>query len=380
MRILYWTPLFWPETGGIEVVAQKMVTGLRERGHQLLVLASHGSMSQPDDTTYEGVPVRRFHFWQALSRRDPGLIAAIRRLTTALLKDFKPDVIHSNFSGYTAYFQLASVTACQAPLLLALHSSLYGTKTGADTVLGNLLRSAEWVTADSQSTLDDARAIAGEIGDRSSVVYNGQAYRDSDPAPLPWNEPRLMAIGRLAPEKGFDLAIAALKLLRERFPRLTLHLVGDGPQRAALQKQAKDLGLMEAVEFVGNVPNGLIPDLINRATVVLIPSRCRESFSLVAVEAALMGRPVVAAAVGGLREVVREGETGLLFEMNNSQTLAAAVGTLLVDPELAGKMGEAARNRARNLFTLERMILDYETLYQRLAVANQLARNAEARP
>jgi len=380
MKILYWTPLFWPEIGGIEVIAQKMVTGLSERGHRLLVLAAHGSTPQPDESTYAGVPVRRFHFWQALAQRDPGLIATICRQTSALKKDFQPDVVHSNFSGYTAYFQLADAAAYKAPLLVALHSSLQGMRAGADTVLGNLLRSAAWVTADSQSTLDDARAIAGEINGRSSIIYNGQALGTSDPEPLPWDEPRLLAIGRLESEKGFDLAIDALKLLRERFPNLTLLLVGDGPQRAALQKQACDLGLAEAVEFVGQAPDLLITGLLNRATIVLIPSRCRESFPLVAVEAAQMGRPVVAAAAGGLREAVLEGETGLLVEMENSRALAVAVGTLLADPELTEKMGNNARKRALHLFTLERMILDYETLYLRLAAASQSAWNPEAKP
>ena len=380
MKILYWTPLFWPETGGIEVVAQKMVTGLRDRGHRLQVLASHGSTSQPDDTTYEGIPIRRFRFWQALSRRDPGLIAAIRREVAALIKDFQPDLIHCNFSGYTAYFQLAVAKTCRAPLLLALHSSLYGKETGVDTVLGKLLHAAGWVTAVSQSTLDDARAIAAEIVDRSSVIYNGLTLGISDPEPLPWQEPRLMAIGRLAREKGFDLAIAALKLLRERFPRLTLHLVGDGPERAALQRQAGDLGIEQSVEFVGKVPNRMIPGLLNRATIVLIPSRSRESFSLVAVEAAQMGRPVVAAAAGGLREVVRAGETGLLVEMESPQAIATAVGTLLADPQRTGKMGNDARKWARNAFGLDRMIAEYEDVYRRLAAAKPQVWSKEVRP
>ena len=380
MKILYWTPLFCPETGGIEIVAQKMVTGLRDRGHQLLVMASHGSTLQPDDTTYEGIPIRRFHFWQALSRRDSGLIAAIRREIAVLIKDFQPDIIHCNFSGYTAYFQLAVAKTCRAPLLLVLHSSLFGRETGSDTVLGKLMSSADWVTAVSQSTLDDARTVAPVICDRSSVIYNGQTFAACDPAPLPWDESRLMVIGRLAFEKGFDVAIAALKLLRERFPRLTLHLVGDGPERAALQRQAGDLGIEQSVEFVGKVPNRMIPGLLNRATIVLIPSRSRESFSLVAVEAAQMGRPVVAAAAGGLREVVRAGETGLLVEMESPQAIATAVGTLLADPQRTGKMGNDAREWARNAFGLDRMIAEYEDVYRRLAAAKPQVWSKEVRP
>jgi glycogen(starch) synthase len=189
-----------------------------------------------------------------------------------------------------------------------------------------------------------------------------------------------MSIGRLTCEKGFDLAIAALKLLLERFPRLTLHLVGDGPERAALQRQASDLGIEKSVEFVGMVPNRMIPDLLKRATIVLIPSRSRESFSLVAVEAAQMGRPVVAAAAGGLREVVREGETGLLVELESPQAIATAVGTLLVDPQRTGKMGNDAREWALNAFGLDRMMNEYETVYRRLAAAKPQVGCKEVRP
>ena len=344
-------------------------------------MASHGrARLQPDDTTYEGIPVRRFHFWQALSRREPSLIAAIRREISVLIKDFQPDVIHYNFSGYTAYFQLAVAKTCRAPLLLVLHSSLFGRETGSDTVLGKLMSSADWVTAVSRSTMDDARAIAKEIGGRSSVIYNGLTLRACDPSPLPWAEPRLMVIGRLAFEKGFDVAIAALKLLRERFPRLTLHLVGDGPERAALQRQASDLGIEQSVEFVGMVPNRMIPGLLKLATIVLIPSRSRESFSLVAIEAAQMGRPVVAAAAGGLREVVREGETGLLVELESPQSIATAVGTLLANPQRTGKMGNYAREWARNAFGLDRLMGEYETVYRRLAAAKPQVGSKEVRP
>lgn len=379
MTILYWTPLFGSEIGGIEIVARAMVRALRQRGHRLLVIAAHGPSAQPDEGEDDGIPIRRFHFCQSLAGRDLGRIAAIRRQAAAIQNDFQPDVVHNNFSGHTAYFQLAIAAATRVPLLVSLHSSLQGQRGGADTVLGNLLRTADWVTAVSRSTLDDARAIVPEIENRSSVIYNGRAPFAPTLVPLPLTMPRLVAIGRLVPEKGFDLAIGALNLLRAEFPDLVLHLVGAGPERAALQKQVNESGLENSVKFIGEVPHDAIHDQLNRATIVLVPSRCRESFSLVAVEAAMLGRPVIATAAGGLSEVVLDGKTGLLVEMEKPAALATAVRELLAHPDLAAAMGQNGRERALRIFSFERMVSEYEDMYLRLA-AEQQFRNAEARP
>jgi glycogen(starch) synthase len=98
-----------------------------------------------------------------------------------------------------------------------------------------------------------------------------------------------------------------------------------------------------------------------------MPSRWEEPFGLVAVEAALMARPVVASRVGGLAEVVADGETGLLVDKEDPAALARAVTHLLKNPATAERMGQAARRRARELFGFERQVDAYDGLYQRLA-------------
>ncbi len=98
-----------------------------------------------------------------------------------------------------------------------------------------------------------------------------------------------------------------------------------------------------------------------------MPSRWEEPFGLVAVEAALMARPVVASRVGGLAEVVADGETGLLVDKEDPAALARAVTHLLKNPATAERMGQAARRRARELFGFDRQVDAYDGLYQRLA-------------
>jgi glycogen(starch) synthase len=211
-----------------------------------------------------------------------------------------------------------------------------------------------------------ARRIVPEIAPRSSLIHFGFDARDVPPEPLPLDEPRLLCLGRHVFEKGFDLALKAFSTLVDRFPKLRLIIASDGPARPDLERQAVRLGLIQRVDFIGWVESAQIPAVLNSATLVLIPSRVIEGFGLVAMEAAMMGRPVVAARSGGLPEVVIDGETGLIVERENSDALAAAIASLLEHPEVTAQMGRAARDRAQAAFSWERHVDAFDALYRRL--------------
>jgi glycogen(starch) synthase len=178
----------------------------------------------------------------------------------------------------------------------------------------------------------------------------------------------VLCLGDVAPHKGFDIAVRALPLLLRRFPTLRLVVAGDGPSSDALRRLAAREGVSGALALVGAVPHDDAPCLMNEASVVAVPSR-RESFSLVALEAALMARPVVAARVDGLPEVVAHGETGLLVEPENPAALAAAIGMLLESPATAARLGNEARRRARRQFGVRRQVDAYRHLHRRIVAA-----------
>jgi glycogen(starch) synthase len=184
-----------------------------------------------------------------------------------------------------------------------------------------------------------------------------------------------LCLGRLAREKGFDLALTALPSIASRFPGLNLVISGDGPERENLQRQAVDLGVDKLVKFTGWISPGAVPEVINTATAVLMPSRWEEPFGLVALEAALMARPIVAAKVGAIPEIVLHEQTGLLVEPENAGALANAVARLLEDPPTAERMGRRARRRALANFSFERHVDAYEAVY-RSVVADWRARTA----
>ncbi|MGH9184181.1 MAG: glycosyltransferase [Acidimicrobiales bacterium] len=162
--------------------------------------------------------------------------------------------------------------------------------------------------------------------------------------------PVLLFVGRIQPLKGLDVAVATLAALGH--PAAELVAVGgpsgrDGESELVrVRAMVHELGLAGRVRFVAPQPHHLLSTWYRAADVVLVPSRS-ESFGLVALEAAACGTPVVAAAVGGLRTIVRHGHTGFLVEGRRPEAYAAYVAELVSNPRLARQMGASAADRAR---------------------------------
>jgi len=342
-------------------VAEGVLRGLRQCGEEITVVTSQDAPGLPRRSEWEGISVRRFPFWQVLSGGRIDEVFSLCRDIDALHREVAPDIVHMNGLGPSAFFHLESMRGRRQPLLVSLHSS--NTLSGAATTLvRQTLEQAHWVAACSRSLLSEACAAVPAIAERASVVFNGLDAPRLPPAPLP-TQPRVLCVGDVAPHKGFDLAVCALPLLLRRFPTLRLVVAGAGPSSGELVRLAAREGVSDAVELLGAVDHVDVPGLMNAASVVAIPSR-RESFSLVALEAALMARPVVAARVGGLPEIVAHGETGLLVEPDSSTALASAISTLLESPATAERLGGQARRRAQRDFGLQRQVDAYRQLHR----------------
>jgi glycosyltransferase involved in cell wall biosynthesis len=207
-----------------------------------------------------------------------------------------------------------------------------------------------------------ARAVEEAVGLPSGTVrtiYNGVPDLPVDPLPRRANGPVIGAVGRLSPEKGYDLAIRALSDV----PDATLVLVGDGSERERLETIAQELGLADRVEFAGwsEEPRRYLPGF----DAFVLPSR-QEGFPLAVVEAMLASVPVVASDVGSVGEAVLDGETGYLVPVEDPTALADRLRRLLSDRELAQRLGRSGRERARAHFTAEAMAHSFETLYREI--------------
>jgi len=370
MRVLFWSGTFWPNIGGVEVLASRVLPALRERGYEFIVVASKTHAELRDEDRYRGIKIYRFPFHVDDPHRSIDHLVEVRRKVAALKREFAPRLVHVNIVGLDNLFHLTTANAHRAPTLVTLHGR-WMTQTAS--IVGNTLRAADWVAGCSAAILNDGKRLVPEITPRSSIIYNGVEAPSLPPTALSFDAPRLLCLGRLHREKGMDVALAAFATIARRFPRARLILAGDGAARSDLEQQVADLHISHAVEFVGWVAPEEVPALINSATLVLIPSR-EEAFSLVALEAALMARAVVGTRVGGLPEVVVHHETGLLVDKEDSAGLAQAISFLIDNPDAAVRMGQAARRRVEKVFSWEKHVDAYDALYQKLIGENSPTR------
>lgn len=371
VRILYWSELFWPYAGGAEIFARSLLPALRDRGAEISVVTSHDHLDLPDRADLDGVPVYRFPMRAALARRRLDEVAEVTGRVREVKRALCPDVVHVSGLGPATVFHLLTEPAHPAPFLLSLRTEVLPSQRPAGhSLLGRALAGAGWVTAVSAAVLDQVRRLAPGIAGRSSVLPNFVEPPARRPGPLPFAPPRLLCLGRLIEAKGFDLAVRALAAVRVRHPGARLVIAGDGPERPSLERLVGRLGLGDAVEFPGAVARAELPGLLDAATLLLVPSR-REGLSMVALEAALMARPVVAARTGGLPEVVVDGQTGRLVPPGDVPALAEAINALLDEPSGAAELGRRARLRATAAFGRDRWVDAYVGLYHTLSRAGR---------
>ena len=364
MRILFWSGNFWPVIGGAEVLASQLLPALQERGHEFTVVTSRRPSDRPHEEIYKGIPVHRFPFRENLNQLSQ--LVEIKQRIQNLKKQFTPDLIHISAVERDHVFHLLTAHAYPAPLLITLHNVLTQEVEKSDSWLRRLITSADWVSCVSVSVLTATRIMLPSIACRSSVIYNALDISAVAPKAAPADAPQLLCLGRLKARKGFDVALTAFASICGRFPQVRLVVAGDGPERPSLERQAARLGIAEVVDFIGWVAPEDVPKVVAKATAVVMPSR-HEPFGLVALDAALMARPIVASRVGGLAEVVTHQETGLLVEPEDSAGVAEALAFLLENHESAVEMGRVARERAQAVFSWNRCVSGYDELYQELA-------------
>lgn len=201
-----------------------------------------------------------------------------------------------------------------------------------------------------------------------AVIHNGISIRAPRPEQveatraalqLTGRGPLLLSAGRLTEQKSHITLLQALPVLRQRFPDLTLLLAGDGPLRATLEAEVRQLDITSSVRFLGF--RGDIPELMALADIFVLPS-VSEGLPFVILEAMGLGKPVVSTRVAGIGEVIEDGTNGLLIASADPQAIAEAVTRVLADPDRAAAMGTAARKTVQEGFTIDVMCRQYEAL------------------
>lgn len=376
---------------------------LRERGVEVEVLAP--SYRGLGDQVVEGVRVHRFRYaprrLETLTHDQtapdrirerpwyltlvPGYVWAGRRAARRLARSGDFDVVHAFWPLPHGLLGMSAKEAAGVPLV----STFFGVELTwlrsqlgfLRPVLRSILRASDAVTVISSHTAAEIEGVAPGTAVRTipfgAALEPGEAARPHA-SPAASGEYRLLFVGRLVERKGVQVLLAALRLLGGRVP-VRLVVVGEGPLRGELESLARELGLAGMVEFTGSISGEALERRFGECDALVLPAVRDakgdvEGLGVVLIEALLHGRPVIASASGGIVDIVRDRETGLLVPPGDASALAVAIERYAIEPALGARLAAAGREHVLREFSWS-TITDHL-----LGVYREVTRSEEEKP
>ncbi len=257
-------------------------------------------------------------------------------------------------------FGLPAAAAARVPVRIANRREINPDKSATEIALQRAAyAAAHQVVANSHAAANRLRR-EGVPARKITVIANGLDAREFPPRPVRSRRQRIIVVANLRPEKGHDVLIDAAPEVLRRHPDVAFEFVGGGAARDALAARARDRGVLDRITFTGHCQN--VAEKLAAADVFVLPSRS-EALPNAVLEAMAAGLPVVASAVGGIRELIVHGQTGLLLPPDRPDALACQICRVLEDEALANRLGMSARADAHARYSFERMVAQFERLY-----------------
>ena len=362
MRILFHISEL--DIGGAESMLFMLATGLAERGHEVEVACLTGNGAVGNWLEKAGIPV---HYLNARKSWPPSLLLPLRKV----IRNFKPEVLH-NFlfhanmvgrfvgwvTGVPAVICAVRVEDVERSFRLWVDGATHWMMHRQTCVSESARR---FTHEKSSIPMEKLIAIPNAIDlSKFENLESGKLRRELD---LDTDAPILLTVGRLSKQKGVQYLLRAMPEVLSEISNTRLALVGAGEDEESLKALARELGIQEAVRFLGW--HAEIPEFLKDADLFVLPSLW-EGMPNVILEAMASGVPSVATEVGGTPELVSDGETGVLVPPADSDALARNIIFLLQDRELRIRMGQNALERAKSHFSPEQMIARNERLYAEL--------------
>lgn len=351
--------------GGAGIYLFNLLSALDRRRFDISVILPRGSLLGARLRKLNGVAV-----YEADIRGDSSFSLSAILPLRRILKAISPDIVHTHasLSGRIAA-RLLSVPRVFVTRHSAWETGRFrGMKRILSSLLSRLFGDLYIATADAARR--DLYAI-GVPSDRTVTVRNGSPEKtrasESEAAlyrsklSIPRDAFVVTVTARLSKEKGVDTLIRAARKLLEKDGDFRFLIVGDGKERHALSALARNYGIEDKVIFTGFLAD--TAGVLSLSNILVSASRGTETSSLAISEAMSLGIPVVASDFGGNTEMVRDGENGLLFPVDNSSRLADCIERIRRNEALYERLSRGARTRYLREFTLSRMVHTYEVLY-----------------
>jgi N-acetyl-alpha-D-glucosaminyl L-malate synthase BshA len=365
----------YASVGGSGVVATELALALADRGHIVHLVSAELPFRWRWGTpglSFERVDTPSYPLF-----REPQYLLALTNTLVRVSRAHKLDILHAHYAvphataAYLAHQILTADTGATPPrTVTTLHGTditLIGSDASYASVVGFSIERSHGITAVSESLKRDTEAslsIQSEIRVIPNFLDGSVWTRRPDPSlrarlAAPGSGSVIVHVSNFRPVKRISIVLDIFGMILARLPA-RLVMIGDGPDRPAAERQAAVMGLSHHVEFVGEQQD-LVPWL-STADIFLLPSS-QESFGLAAVEAMACGVPVVASRVGGLPEVIVDGETGFVSDPSDPRVMADKAIDLLLDAPRREAMGRAAAEDVRARFSADAVVPRYEAFY-----------------
>lgn len=368
----------YASVGGSGVVATELGRALAQRGHRIHLISS-----EPPFRWRDGVPGMFFEKVQVPPYplfREPQYLLALTNTIVRVAESERLDVIHAHYAvphataAYLARHMLDDSPGRTPRTVTTLHGTditLIGSDPSYRRVVAFSIEQSDGVTAVSRSLRADTISAVGVTRD-IEVIPNfldcAEYRRQTDPVlrtrlcPPERYDAVVIHISNLRPVKRVGVALDVFRRIR-RHVRARFLVVGDGPDRADVERQAAEYGLEDEVVFLGEQDDPVA--LLSISDLFLLPS-IQESFGLAALEAMACGVAVVASNVGGLPEIIENGVTGFACPPDDLDGMAGRAVALLTDPDLHARVTANAARMVRTEYCAERIVPAYEAAYRRV--------------
>jgi glycosyltransferase involved in cell wall biosynthesis len=383
MKILLITNSYLPQLGGLEIAVSNLARHIAKKGHRVAVIsgANNLSINSSEDhsfTVYRmpfvlpriifGLGWKRF--WQSflMTLLFPLLFPLALFNMLEIYKKFKPDIVNLHYIGYNSLYVLILKRIFKFPLVVNIHGNDIGRVNERSSLAKYLtrttLRNSDLVLSNSYHLLREAEKVNPGIRDKSRRVGNGIDLRMfMNVPPYSYHGRYILNIANFDPKKGQDILIRgfarARDLCQHELP--VLLLAGDGPNLRRCKKLTQELSLNGRVEFLGRVAHKDVPSLLKGCNFFVHPAR-KEAFGIVILEAMASAKAVVATSVGGVSELVRDTENGILVQQDSPEELAKGIIKLVKNQSLTKKLGRRGKEIVRE-YTWEKIVDRYIESY-----------------
>jgi len=352
-----------PTDGGVGRHVSDLFEGLRVRGYDVILCGPGLPGAAAADAAHRSLAFHR----AVAPRADLVSLAGFDRIVRAV----RPDIIHAHSSKAGAIARLAKILHPRVPVLYAPHGYAFAGYFER-AIERSLYREAERrlarLTERVITTCDAEARLAATVGpiERVRVVYNGVAPASDGPldpriSELAAGGPVVCTVTRLSCGKGVDTLIDALPPVLARHPQVRIAIVGGGPDMEHLRARARTREVAHAVRFLG--PSDDPIPIVRGADVFVFPSLA-EAFPYAILEAMSVGRPILSTDVGGISEAIIDRESGLLVSAGDPVAITRSLLELLAAPRLRQGLGDAARKRVSEKFSLVAMIDGIADVYE----------------